>query len=545
MLEKLHIKNFALIEELMFEPPNGLSVITGETGAGKSIMFDALGLALGDRADQIQFFNQDSKCVIEAYFNVDIQLKELFLEHELDFETQSIFRRELLPNGKSRLFVNDTPTKLNVAKEVGSKLISIHNQHESIGLFSPSSLLLILDEFAQALSLRRDHEKTFNELKEIRKQISRKQDELSKQSTENDYLNFLLNELEELNLSDEDSNIESQLGILTNAEEIKSLAYEASNRLLLEELGILTKLEEVKSNLVKIGQLNPESDLHRRAESLLIELKDLAQELIQVAEQTDLDEERLQIVQERFHLLQQLYSKHGVSSVDELMDKMDTIALQLNKSSNLDDEIQELISKEGKISGQLNEIQTKLSKIRKEASFDLQARLLNLLSELELPNAVLKIELTEVETHSFGRDKVQLLFSSNQNLEASVVTNAASGGELSRLALAVKSIVAGEISTLIFDEIDTGVSGRVSKKIGSMLKNISSKYQVISITHSPQVAASADHHFFVSKNIDNHITSTVLRRLGPDDRVESLAQMLSGEHVTEEAKANAQILLNR
>lgn len=545
MLEKLHIKNFALIEELNFEPPNGLSVITGETGAGKSIMFDALGLALGDRADQIQFFNQDSKCVIEAYFNIDAHLKELFLQHELDFEPQSIFRRELLSNGKSRLFINDTPTKLNVAKEVGSKLISIHNQHESIGLFSPSSLLLILDEFAQALSLRSDHEKTFNELKEIRKQISQKQDELSKQSTENDYLNFLLNELEELNLSDEDSNIESQLGVLTNAEEIKSLAYEASNRLMLEELGILTKLEEVRSNLVKIGQLNPESDLHRRAESLLIELKDLAQELIQVAEQTELDEERLQIVQERFHLLQQLYAKHGVSSVDELIDKMNAIALQLNESSNLDDEIQELISKEEKISGQLSEIQTKLSKIRREASFDLQTRLLDLLNELELPNAVLKIELAEVETHSFGNDKVQLLFSSNQNLEASVVTNAASGGELSRLALAIKSIVAGEISTLIFDEIDSGVSGRVSKKIGSMLKNISSKYQVISITHSPQVAASADHHFFVSKSIDNHVTSTVLRRLGPDDRVESLAQMLSGEHVTQEAKANAKTLLNR
>lgn len=543
MLDKLYIKNFALIEELTFKPKKGLNIITGETGAGKSIIFDALGLILGKRADSIKFFDSESKCILEAEFCLSQDLVPYFKDKDLDFDIKTIIRREITPSGRSRVFINDSPVSLSIAKELGAILTDIHNQHESIGLFRPASILHILDSFAEQIDLKEEFTRMFNELSALDKLIKTKQIEKSNSEKEKDYLQFLEKEFNEISLVQDDDKLEEKLNTLSNAEDIKGTAFGLYNRLSNDEIGILSNLENLSSEVGKLAILSRESEVESRFNSVLIELRDFADYLHQKAENTELDAEQLQLIHERFEQIQALFAKHRVSTVSGLVEVEEEIAAKLSSSKDLTNLITELNMKRDKLYMSLEKLQNKLGKGRRDAAEKLQNEILNNLKGLELPDAQVCFDFNQVEMNSSGVDKVDMLFSSNKNLSPSVVGNAASGGELSRLALVVKSLVAGSVPTLIFDEIDTGVSGRVSQKIGAMLNLLGDKHQVISITHSPQVAAIAPQHFYASKITKGSKITTSLDPLTENERINILAQMLSGEHVSEEALANAKALL--
>jgi DNA repair protein RecN (Recombination protein N) len=543
LLRELIIKNFALIEELKFNPSEGLNIITGETGAGKSIIFDALGLALGNRADSVKFFNKDEKCVIEAHFIVTSALKSFFNDQDLDFYPNTIVRRELTPTGRSRIFVNDSPTTLSVAKDLGNNLLDIHDQHETIGIFKPSNLLLNLDIYADQIALRNDYKEVFKESKIITEKIANLEEQKAKGEQEKDYHRFLFDELENLSLTNDDEGLEAKLNILSNAEEIKILASSISGKLSNDDFGAIESIRGLSADIGKLGALTGNKNIEERFSSLIIELSDYTQLLEDIALETELDEEQLRIIHDRFEQVQALYAKHKVNDVTDLLRIKEDLSNKLGAETELNTLIEGL-KKELELSNKrLIEKQQLLREGRKKAALELEQLMINNLTELELPDARVQFSFDTIENNSTGNDRVVLLFSSSKNLALSDVNKAASGGEYSRLALVLKSLVTSGIPTLIFDEIDTGVSGRVSQKLGSMLRKLGDNHQVISITHSPQVAANAHNHFYVTKITHNKLTSTKVEQLTKPDRLEVLAQMLSGEQVTDEAKANALALL--
>ena len=549
MLHHLYIKNYTLIEEISVDFPEGFSVITGETGAGKSLLLGALGFVLGDRADTGVLFNKEMKCVVEASFHLeDESLRTLFESHDLDFDQECLFRRELSPQKKSRAFINDTPVALQTMKEIGSQLVDIHSQHDSLLLTDAEFQLRLLDEIAQDKDLLGTYRKEYQQYNQLRQQLKDLKALAEKSLSDNDYLKFQLGELQNAQLKeDEYAEIEQSLNLMENAEEIKTLLFSANGLLESSENSILPQLTELSSALHRLSQLLPNTaELKQRVDNAQVELKDIAYDLDRLEGDTQFDEERMQELQERFDLLNRLMMKHHVKDVDALIQLRDDINAKVNAFENIDKDIEQA---EQDLEAQvtlLNGLAKDLHLRRMKASEGFGKQVTELARQLAMPYALFQIAVDQTKDFSpSGKDHVRFLFSANKGIAADVIEKVASGGELSRLMLSIKSVVSRNnyIPTLIFDEIDTGVSGEVAAKIGTIMRQMGQTLQLIAITHLPQVASKAEYHYFIFKNNDLFRTQSQIRQLEPSERITEIAKMLSNDKVTPEALGAAEALM--
>ena len=550
MLQQLHIKNYALIEELSVDFSEGFSVITGETGAGKSILLGALGFVLGDRADTGVLFDKELKCVVEARFQLENEaLKSLFEDNDLDFDAECIFRRELSPQKKSRAFINDTPVSLQVMKEIGSQLVDIHSQHDSLLLTDADFQLHLLDEIASNNSLLDNYRANFGTYNSIKRKLNELREIATKNLAENDYLKFQLDELQKAQLKEgEYADIEQSLNVMENAEEIRSLLFSANGLLENSETAILPQLTELSSVLHRLKQLVPSSDeLQQRIENTQVELKDVAYDLERLENDSQFDESQLQELQERYDLLNRLMMKHHVKAFEDLIQLRDELAGKVNAFENIDQEIEQAEKALKAQTKLLQELASKLRAQRLKASKTFGDQVTDLAKQLAMPHAVFQITVEPLkEFTSNGLDQVRFMFSANKGVAVAELSKVASGGELSRLMLSIKSVVSQHnyIPTLIFDEIDTGVSGEVAAKIGGIMQQMGTSLQLMAITHLPQVASKATHHFFIYKDSEGARTQSHIRLLKTEERVTEIAKMLSNDKVTPEALKAAEVLLH-
>ena len=549
MLRHLHIRNYALIGELSVDFTEGFSVITGETGAGKSILLGALGFVLGDRADTGVLFYKEMKCVVEAQFQLnDDSLRPLFERYDLDFDSECILRRELSPQKKSRAFVNDTPVSLQTMKEIGSLLVDIHSQHDSLLLTDTGFQLRLVDEIAQNNGVLLDYQRNYLAYNDLKRRLSELKETATKNIAENDYLKFQLDELQKAQLKEgEYAEIEQSLNVMENAEEIRSLLFNANGLLEGGETSILPQLNELTSALHRLKQLIPSSEeLAQRIESTQVELKDIAYDLDRLGDDAQFDEGKLQELQERYDLLNRLMMKHHVKAFEELIQLRDELELKVNAFENIDQEIEKTEKALKEQEAMLKGLAAKLHAARAKASKTFGQDVTDLARQLAMPHAVFQIAVEPLATFGpCGLDQVRFLFSANKGVEVAELSKVASGGELSRLMLSIKSVVSQHnyIPTLIFDEIDTGVSGEVAAKIGSIMQGMGASLQLIAITHLPQVASKATHHYFIYKDNKGLRTQSHIRLLQPEERITEIAKMLSNDKVTTEALRAAEVLL--
>ena len=549
MLQHLHITNYALIEDLSVDFTDGFSVITGETGAGKSILLGALGFVLGDRADTGVLFDKDKKCVVEACFKLNSDdLKPFFEANDLDFDTECILRRELNPQKKSRAFVNDTPVTLQVIKEIGCQLVDIHSQHDSLLLTDAGFQLHLLDEIAQNNELLTQYKQEFTQYNALSLHLKELQTLAEKNIGENDYLKFQLDELQKAQLQDNEyAEMEQSLNVMENAEEIKTLLVNAESLLESADSAILPQLNELASALHRLGQLLPQTgELQQRVESTQVELKDIAYDLERLQDDAQFDEERMLELQERMDLLNRLMMKHHVKEFEDLIRLRDEIEAKVNAFENIDKDIEQAEKALKEQTALLKQLATKLHTQREKAAKGFSSGVTELTRQLAMPHAVFQITLEPLATFSStGLDQVHFLFSANKGVDVAELSKVASGGELSRLMLSIKSVVSQHnyIPTLIFDEIDTGVSGEVAAKIGGIMQEMGGSLQLISITHLPQVASKAQHHFFIYKDNEGSRTQSHIKLLSASERVTEIAKMLSNDKVTSEALKAAEVLL--
>ena len=550
MLQHLHIQNYALIGELSVDFTDGFSVITGETGAGKSILLGALGFVLGDRADTGVLFDKEMKCVVEAQFRLENEgLKPLFELHDLDFDSDCIFRRELSPQKKSRAFINDTPVSLQILKEIGSQLVDIHSQHDSLLLTDADFQLRLLDEIAQNNGLLTQYQQEFATYHTLSRRLKELQASAEQNIAENDYLKFQLDELRKAQLKEgEYAEIEQSLNLMENAEEIRSLLFSTHGLLENSESAILPQLNELSSALHRLGQLLPQTDeLRQRVESTQVELKDIAYDLDRWGDDTQFDENKLQELQERYDLLNRLMMKHHLKEFEALVQLRDELEAKVNTFDNIDQEIAEAEKALKAQTSLLRELAGQLHTRRLKAAKTFGGSVTELARQLAMPHAVFQIDMESLKAFCpTGLDQVRFLFSANKGVEVAELSKVASGGELSRLMLSIKSVVSQRnyIPTLIFDEIDTGVSGEVAAKIGGIMQGMGASLQLIAITHLPQVASKAQHHFFIYKDNEGQRTQSHIRLLNAEERVTEIAKMLSNDKVTPEALKAAEVLLN-
>ena len=549
MLKQLHISNYALIDELSVGFETGFNVITGETGAGKSILLGALGFALGDRADTGVLYDKDKKCVVEAQFALDDEnLKSLFEENDLDFETECIFRRELNPQKKSRAFINDTPVALQTMKEIGSQLVDIHSQHDSLLLTDADFQLKLLDEIAQNDELLAKYQTEYSHYNALKRKLNELKEMATKNTAENDYLKFQLDELDKADLKEgEYADIEQTLSVMENAEEIKTLLVTANGLMDDSENAILGQVNALTSTLQRMKHLLPDTEeLAERVENLKVELKDIAYDLRRKEEETQFDEGQLQSLQERYDLLSRLMMKHRVGGFEELIALRDNLKEKVNAFENIDEAIAQA-EKELKASEkQLSTLAKALHYKRCQAAVAFGEKVMVLVRQLAMPFAQFQVSVERQENFgSKGSDEIRFLFSANKGIAPDDIHRVASGGELSRLMLSIKSAVSSYnyIPTLIFDEIDTGVSGEVAAKIGGIMRQMGNALQLISITHLPQVASQAEHHYFIYKDNEGERTQSHIRLLDSDERIQEIAKMLSNDQVTPEAIKAAEVLL--
>ena len=549
MLKQLHISNYALIDELSVSFESGFNVITGETGAGKSILLGALGFALGDRADTNVLFDKDKKCVVEAQFELsDENLKPLFEANDLDFESECIFRRELNPQKKSRAFINDTPVALQTMKEMGSQLVDIHSQHDSLLLTDADFQLRLLDDIAQNGEVLAAYQTEYVNYNALKRKLFELKETATKNTAENDYLKFQLDELDKAQLKeDEYTDIEQTLGVMENSEEIKTLLVTANGLLDDSENAILGQLNELSSTLSRLQHLLPDTEsLYERIDNLKVELKDIAYDLRRKEDDTQFDEGQLQSLQERYDLLSRLMMKHRVNDFDELITLRDSLKEKVNAFENIDEAIakaeKELKESEKQLSSRAKVLHDK----RYQAALAFSEKVTGLVRQLAMPFAQFQVSVdSQTNYGSKGCDEIRFLFSANKGIAVDDLRRVASGGELSRLMLSIKSAVSSYnyIPTLIFDEIDTGVSGEVAAKIGSIMRQMGNSLQLISITHLPQVASQAEHHYFIYKDNEGTRTQSHIRVLQREERITEIAKMLSNDQVTPEALRAAEVLL--
>ena len=549
MLQKLSINNYALIDSVELELDKGLNIITGETGAGKSIMLGALSLILGQRAETRYFFNQEKKCVIEGVFQLaGDKLKSVFELHDLDFHHESILRREIAIDGKSRAFINDTPVTLSVMKLIGEQLIDIHSQHATLEVSDAGFQLSVLDTIASHDTLLSNYRSDFSAYKKHIRELAALETAAAEARGKQDYEQFLFNELENANLkSGEQEKLEEELATLSHAEQIKrslSMSYSLISE---SETAVIPMLKEAVVQVQGIEKFNSAYlDLAERLRSTLIELKDIADETVALEENVVYSPAKIEEIQTRLDLIYSLQQKHRVTTVEEL------IGVQSGLSDNLagilsgDEAIDALKAIIEKCKTALASTASKLTTNRSKAITVAQKQIDAILTQVGMPNTKVSFQQEQLaELNKDGNDQIALLFSANAGQAPAPVGKIASGGELSRLMLAIKSIMAKHTSlpTLIFDEIDTGISGETALRVGEVISNLEKNMQVVCITHLPQIAAQGSAHYFVYKNEDNKRTTTGIRRLSNEERVAAIAEMLSGKNPATSALENARDLL--
>ena len=550
MLKQLYIKNFTLIDELDITFHSGFSVITGETGAGKSIILGALHLLLGARADSKQIKNGSSKCVVEAHFDLShYGLETFFDEFGIDYDANDcIIRREVNDNGKSRAFVNDTPVALTTMRELGEQLIDIHSQHQNLLLQKEDFQLNVVDIIADNAQLRQSYLQAYNEYHKATKRFNDFQEASQKSKENEEFLRFQFSELDKAKLvAGEDEELEQQSRTLSHVEDIKSALYDASSALSSEDGGCVEKTKNASSRLHDITEVFPEiKDVDERLSSAYIELKDIAQEIERKLEDVDFDPRQLDEINSRLDLIYALEQKFHASSVDELINEYKRLQDELASINGGDEQLEQLQQEMQEKYDVAMKLARKLSDARKKAAQKVEEGLKQRLVPLGIPNVKFKIEFKERDCSPSGIDKVSFLFSANSSTALQPVSQVASGGEISRVMLSLKAMISGAVKlpTIIFDEIDTGVSGRVAEKMAQIMKEMGDNHrQVLSITHLPQIAAIGATHYKVSKEETAQGTISHMQMLTEQERIEEIAQMLSGSDISEAAIANAKTLL--
>ena len=550
MLKSLFIQNFVLIDNLDIHFDQGFSVITGETGAGKSIILGALSLVLGQRADGKSIKQGADKCVIEVVFDVSkYQLESFFLDNDLEYDSEScILRRELYASGKSRAFVNDSPVSLAILKELGTKLIDIHSQHQNLLLGDNRFQLRVVDVMAENEILLILYKKEYTRYQGLRKELSNLKERAAQSKQEEDYIRFQLDQLEEANLQpDEQDELEQEQETLSHAEEIKSSLYRVSSCLDGEEQGVVSLLKESLSSMDALERYFPRAkEIAERLRSAYIDLNDLASEMEGLIEDVEFNPDRLTWVNERLDTLYALQQKHRVSSVEELIVLRDQFRAQLADIDSFDEQIAALEKQVQNSYKELLQQASVLSEQRKIASVAFAQQLVEMVAPLGMPHTRFQVDVVpRKEPESDGMDEIRFMFSANKSMAIQPVAQTASGGEISRLMLCIKAMIAGftALPTIIFDEVDTGVSGDIADKMGHIMQDLGSKMQVFAITHLPQIAAQGKAHYFVYKEDVQDRTVTRIRLLDKEERVREVARMLSGSALTEASLANAKDLL--
>ena len=550
MLTTLSIKNYALIEDIKIDLQEGFTIITGETGAGKSIMLGALSLLLGKRADYSAIRDNEKKCVIEGTFNVSAyQLQPLFTSEDLDYEEQTIIRREILPSGKSRAFVNDTPANLNSLQALGEHLLDIHSQHETQSLGDNDYQFMVVDVLAKNAAHLKKYRKSLLEYKAFQKELEVLKEAQAQAMKEYDYNLFLLNEIRTAKLEDGmQEELEERYEELSNVEELKEQLGAAVNSIQQEEIGAVNTLKEAKNSLQKISAISASyQQLFERLQSVFIELDDIAVELETALDKVEANPEELEQVNARLQLLYNLQKKHMVSTVSELKEIEKELTEKVAVSENAEEEIAKAEKNISAKKKELEELAKVLHDNRKAVIPEFIKKIETILADLGMPNANLKIELErQQEVYANGQDKLTWLLAANKGGSFNEMKKAASGGEMSRIMLAVKSILAtySNLPTIIFDEIDTGVSGDIAQKMGGVLQKMGNVMQVIAITHLPQIAGKGASHFKIYKEDAVNSTITNIKELKGEDRIQELAMMLGGNNMSESAVAHAKALLN-
>lgn len=550
MLKQLSIKNYALIKESTIAFPKGFTVITGETGAGKSILLGALGLVLGNRAETDALYDKTKKCIVEGVFDIsEYQLNAFFAENDIDFEKETSIRREISSEGKSRAFINDTPVNLSVLKSLSEKLIDVHSQHETLLINQSSFQFKIVDSFANTKTELVQFHEAFVEYAKNKKQLNELKEKETQLKKELDYIQFQFKELDELSPVDEElAQLETDSETLENAESIKAnlhIIFEAINGDNESAVTKINSLKSIASQLTKYGDKYEE--LNKRINAAIAELKDIAEESADLNDKVIFDPEKLGIVNDRIDAYNKQLKKHGANSEAELLKLKDEFEEKINTIENFDEELARLEKQLNTSLKKTTDLAKAISKKRKEALPNIEKGIKEMLEQLSMPNAIFKIELNEkTELDTNGLNTLKFLFSANKGNDFKELHKVASGGELSRLMLCIKAMVAKltSLPAIIFDEIDTGVSGDVADKIGIILKAMGTEMQVISITHLPQIASKGDNHLFVYKDDSNDKTISKIKTISAEERVNEIAKMLSSGKPGEAALNNARELLN-
>lgn len=551
MLKSLYIKNFALIDEVIISLDSGLTVITGETGAGKSIILGALSLILGQRAENRFIKEGEEKCVIEGIFNIPkYSLQSLFEKYDWNFDPQEcIIRREIWANGKSRAFVNDSPVYVNDLKTLGEKLIDIHSQHESLSIKDSSLQLDIIDSIAKSSNIKSDYIIHYNTYRKIEEELRDIKNQSQKNQEELDYIKYqysIFNEAK-LNIGEQEI-LEEELESIVHAEEIKSNLYELIHLLSNDEHGVESNLKKTLVNVKAIEKYISKTELSNRIESAYIDLKDLREDAERIFEDTQFNPDRQRIIEERLGTIYSLQKRYSVNSTSDLLDIYSKLEEKLNDIDLMDERIEKLQKQYSIQKNLVLEKAKTLSHQRKSSLNFIEKKIIDLLNYLGIVNARFKIEIKDkVKLDNSGMDTVVFLFSANKNNQLKPIQQIASGGEISRLMLSLKSIIANAIAlpTIIFDEVDTGTSGEIADKIGHVMQNMSENIQVIAITHLPQIAAKGNAHFYVYKDHNHEETTTLVKKLNEEERVNEIASMLSGARTTIQALENARVMLNK
>jgi len=549
VLTSLYIKNYALIDDVSISFQSGFSVITGETGAGKSILLGALSLLLGKRADMNVLRDESSKCIVEGIFNLkQLDARGFFEFNDLDYDDNTLVRREIIPSGKSRAFINDTPVKLNLLKELGDKLIDIHSQHETLELGRSQFQLNVLDHFIEEPELPEKYAHFYSKYITLKTELEKSVRENEQAKHDEDYFRFQFEELKVAGLTEgEDERLIEREKLLSHAEEVIKGVGELNRLLSDDDLAVLDRLKEVENWLQRIGKyLSGIESLSKRVSSARIELEDIANEVGKMSDLADFDPNELNKISERLNAIYKLQQKHQVQSVEDLLQLQNDYAEKLNDLKSGDDIVEQLRSKLVASEKETKNLALQIHNYRMKGAEKLASAVKNLLSKLGMKEAGFEVSVKELETmNPTGIDKVTFLFNANNRDNLLEISNVASGGELSRLMLAVKSLVTKEqlLPTVIFDEIDAGVSGEIAGKVGNIIKEMSQHHQVIAITHLPQIAAKSDIHFRVFKTSENRIAKTKIAELSNTERVEEIAKLLSDEKVSASAINTAKELL--
>jgi DNA repair protein RecN (Recombination protein N) len=549
MLKELNVENYALIDKLNISFAEGMSIITGETGAGKSILLGALSLVLGGRADSNVLKDTERNCIVEGVFHIEGYGLESFLaENDIDYEPDLIIRRTINPSGKSRAFINDNPVNATIIKDISHRLLDIHSQHQNLTLSSSKFQLSVVDAVTVFGSLKNEYLKYFNTYKSEEKKLEDLLARSSKAKGDYDYIKFQFEQLQQTNLkADEQDGLETEAQELSNIGEIKTGYEKLAAILSTEEISVINMLKESENILSRLAKVHPLSrELFDRVKSIVIEIKDIGEETNRINDSLEINPERLTTIEDRLNTIYDLQQKHRVSTVSELLAIQEKYGDSLSEIEDFDEAISETQKVVDYNLAKMRELSQQISALRQKTIPSIEKHVSTMLKSLGMPNVIFKIGLTYTEHFSAdGADNITFLFSANKDMPPREISKVASGGEMSRLMLTLKSLLVKGINlpTIIFDEIDTGVSGEVADKMGNIIKKLSEKTQVINITHLPQIAAKGNTHYLVYKEDTTTATHTRVRRLGNDERIMEIAKMLSGSKITDTAIEHAKDLI--